>query len=145
MKPEEIKLILENLDTDDDNLWTADGAPLLTNFGKGVSRAEVLAVAPLFTRLNPSFEMPPPLERPSEDEVTRESGPKVPEAVPQHILDIQDNLNYLARQAELRKERAQRTRQVRQVLAANPGATGRSPIDQKIAANNRAARRGSRV
>lgn len=140
MKSEQIKDALENLDLDNDDHWTQDGAPRLDAVGKGVTRQEILSVAPHFTRNHPSFDLPPGLE-PKEVENVRPEETQVLNK-PQHILEMESNLAYLASQAEQRKLRAQRTRNVNSTIAAGGGPIGRSPIDQKISRTNRAARRG---
>lgn len=138
MKPEQIKSALESLDLDDDNSWTSDGAPRLDAVGKGVTRQEIQSVAPYFTRSHPSFDLPEGLEPKVEVEEVRPQEADIPK--PQHILEMESNLAYLASQQEVRKNRMARTRQVNAALAGGP--IGRSPIDQKIAQTNRAARRG---
>lgn len=138
MKSEEIKLSLESLDLSDDNHWTDDGAPRLGAVGK-VTRAEINAVAPHFSRSHPSFDLPEGLEPKVEEPLPEVV---VPQNKPQHILEMESNLAYLASQAEQRKLRAQRTRNVNSTIAAGGGPIGRSPIDQKISRTNRAARRG---
>lgn len=137
MKSEEIKLSLESLDLDNDEHWTDDGLPRLGAVGKGVTRAEINSIAPYFSRQHPSFDLPPGLE-PKVEVVSEPVLPQEPK--PQHILEVEANLAYLAVQQEVRKARMARTRQVNAAAAGGP--IGRSPIDQKIARTNRAARRG---
>lgn len=141
MKPEDIKTALSNLDIANNDHWTAQGLPRLDALGKDISRPDVNAVAPHFTRSHPSFDLPPGLE-PKEKPEEEAPAPVVSEYKPQHIQEMESNLAYLASQAKLRAERAARTRQVSAAVAANKGPIGRSPIDQKIARSNRAARRG---
>lgn len=66
MKPELILEALSNLDPENKDHWTQNGQPLLSAVGEGVTRQQVLDVAPLFSRENPILETEPAL---SDEEV----------------------------------------------------------------------------
>lgn len=54
---------LKGLDPENNEHWTADGAPKLSALKiEGVTRAEVVKAAPHFNRLNPSTETPASIE-----------------------------------------------------------------------------------
>lgn len=52
MKSEQILEALSKLDPENNDHWTQDGSPRLGAVGDGVSRADILAAAPLFNRKN---------------------------------------------------------------------------------------------
>lgn len=56
MQPQEILEALKDLDPEDDSDWTQDGQPLLSKIGEGVTRKQVLDVAPFFNRKNADLE-----------------------------------------------------------------------------------------
>jgi hypothetical protein len=53
MKSEQILQSLLTLDPDNKDHWTQNGQPLLSAVGEGVTRSQILDVAPLFSRDNP--------------------------------------------------------------------------------------------
>jgi hypothetical protein len=53
MKSEQILESLLNLDPTNKDHWTQNGQPLLSAVGEGVTRSQILEVAPLFSRENP--------------------------------------------------------------------------------------------
>ncbi len=55
MKQEQILESLSRLDPENKDHWNQDGQPRLGAVGEGVSRNQVLAAAPLFSRENPSL------------------------------------------------------------------------------------------
>ena len=57
----QIKAALALLETNNSEHWTADGAPVLEAVGADVLRQEILVVAPLYTRTNRTFDLPPPV------------------------------------------------------------------------------------
>lgn len=60
---EKIIEALKGLDPENNEHWTADGAPKLSALKiEGVTRAEVVKAAPHFNRLNPSTETPAMVE-----------------------------------------------------------------------------------
>lgn len=64
MKSEQILESLSKLDPENKDHWTQNGQPLLSAVGEGVTRSQILEVAPLFSRENP--ELPGVEELPSE-------------------------------------------------------------------------------
>lgn len=52
MKQELILEALSKLNPEDDSHWTQDGSPRLGAVGEGVTRQDIIAVAPLFNRKN---------------------------------------------------------------------------------------------
>jgi len=138
MNKDEIMAALAALDVNDDANWTSDGLPRLGVVGKGVTREDITTVAPHFTRSHPSFDLPEGLE-PKEPQV--EPVQSRPSGLTQDQQEMLDNMEYLKKQAQLRKERMARTREVSRFIKG-AGPIGASPIDQKIARVNRAARRG---
>jgi hypothetical protein len=66
MKQELILESLSKLNPDDDSHWTQDGSPRLGAVGEGVTRQDILAIAPLFNRKNPELpfdDSPSPEEK----------------------------------------------------------------------------------
>jgi hypothetical protein len=61
-RAKQIREALKKLDVSNDEHWTADGQPRLAAV-PGLTRTELVQVAPHFTRTNPSFELPPAIER----------------------------------------------------------------------------------
>ena len=53
MKSEQILESLSHLDPENKDHWTQNGQPLLSAVGEGVTRSQILEVAPLFSRVNP--------------------------------------------------------------------------------------------
>lgn len=64
MKQEQILESLSHLDPQNKDHWTQNGQPLLSAVGEGVTRSQILEVAPLFSRENP--ELPGVEELPQE-------------------------------------------------------------------------------
>lgn len=61
---EKIKHVLSQLDEDNDDHWTEEGVPLMSAVhavagDNGITRANLLDAAPLFTRENRVFDLPP--------------------------------------------------------------------------------------
>ncbi len=56
MKSEQILEVLSKLDPSNKDHWTQDGQPRLGAVGEGVTRQQILEVAPLFSRSNPAIE-----------------------------------------------------------------------------------------
>lgn len=63
MKSEQILEVLSKLDPTNKDHWTQDGQPRLGAVGEGVTRQQILDVAPLFSRSNAVVDVP------SEEEV----------------------------------------------------------------------------
>jgi len=59
MKPELILEALAKLDPANKDHWTADGLPRLGAVGEGVTRQQIVAAAPFFSRSNPKLEDAP--------------------------------------------------------------------------------------
>jgi capsule polysaccharide export protein KpsE/RkpR len=66
MKSELILESLSKLDPENKDHWTQNGQPLLSAVGEGVTRSQILEVAPLFSRENPVL---PSQETLTDDEV----------------------------------------------------------------------------
>ena len=90
MKPELILESLTNLDPENKDHWTANGQPLLSAVGEGVSRQQILDVAPLFSRENPVL----PDEEP---ELTDE---EVKKTLEEELLEVQAKME--AAKAEIK-------------------------------------------
>jgi hypothetical protein len=74
MKQEQILESLSKLNPADDSHWTQDGSPRLGAVGEGVTRQDILAVAPLFNRKNPVLETEDSIsEQEIEDEIVRDA------------------------------------------------------------------------
>jgi hypothetical protein len=63
MKQDKILESLSKLDPENNDHWTQNGQPLLSAVGEGVTRSQIIEVAPLFSRENPELpsveEVPP--------------------------------------------------------------------------------------
>lgn len=68
MKQELILEALSKLNPEDDSHWTQDGSPRLGAVGEGVTRQDILSVAPLFNRKNTEL----PSDDISEEEILAE-------------------------------------------------------------------------
>ena len=65
---QQINEALLKLDTETKEHWTADGLPAVAALGiNGLTRAEITAVAPHFTKENPTLELPDELEKETDD------------------------------------------------------------------------------
>jgi hypothetical protein len=62
MEAKQLIDVLKGLDPKNDEHWTADGLPRLAAVGPDVTRAQVVAVAPLFTRTEPRIEPVPTVD-----------------------------------------------------------------------------------
>lgn len=70
MKPDQILEALSKLDPANNDHWTQDGSPRLGAVGEGVTRKDIIDVAPLFNRK--SVELSEPQEAPTEEEILAE-------------------------------------------------------------------------
>lgn len=141
MTNQDIRAALALLDPKDDSHWTEQGQPLLKALGLGdetPSRAQVTAVAPMFTRVNPDLGPELPSERtaaPLDPFLPRE--PHVEEE-PQHVKDVKATMDWQKQQMADRVARAARNKAVNGFLKTQglkPQKLAMAPID--LAMKNR--------
>jgi hypothetical protein len=89
---EEIKQALLALDPNNDEHWTGDGSPRIDALQiSGIKRADITAVAPHFTRENPTLDLDPDLEK--QDDVVEEpeevSDPEEQDDVVEEVSDLE--------------------------------------------------------
>lgn len=145
MRPEEIRAKLQTLDVKNDDLWTEDGVPVLAAIGQ-VTRAQVTAAAPTFSRKTPSTKPTSSTNNAEEDdhedivgEPHRAAGSfKKPELnspeKPRHILETEASMAWCRAQQEERMQRYLNSQAAAKAVK-DAGVTQtpvRSPLDQAM-------------
>lgn len=103
MKTEQILESLASLDPENKDHWTQDGQPRLGAVGEGVSRAQILEVAPLFSRENP--QLPEAEELPQEptyveENISYEERTQAARAALKDALQLQTEANALVKKCQ---------------------------------------------
>lgn len=108
MKTEQILNALSKLDPENKDHWTQNGQPLLSVVGEGVSRQDIMAVAPKFSRENPVLPQP-------EAELT---DTEVKATIEERMLEIELQREEAARElAEANEIRAKAEKKAKEVAA----------------------------
>lgn len=135
MNDQEIRAALGKLDKSNDAHWTEEGAPVLAVLGTGVTRAQLAAVAPMFTRANPELGPAPAAaaRAPAPDPFLPPE--PVSEEEPQHIKDTKATMSWQQAMLADRVARAARNVAANQFLKTQgfkPQKLAMSPIDARL-------------